>query len=57
LKKKIEIEEEKKETLFSLLKEGSLEKLQEFLLKNGKKKSYCPICFKREKIDTEDNFQ
>lgn len=43
---------ESKETLFSLLIENDEKKLQDFLLMNGKKKSYCPICFRKEPINS-----
>ena len=46
-------DEEKKETLMSLLLENDQEKIQDFLLRNGKKKSYCPIYFKK---DGDNNF-
>lgn len=41
----------KKETLFSVLKENDENKIQEYLLRNGKKKSYSPICFNRDKTE------
>ena len=41
---------DKKDTLIELLKENNQEKLQDFLLRNGKKKSYSPIYIKKETI-------
>ena len=35
-----------KETLYSILIENDEDKLNDFLMRNGKKKSYCPICFR-----------
>jgi len=43
-------EPDKKETLYSVLLENDEKKIHDFLMRNGKKKSYCPIYFK-------DNFE
>ena len=40
----------KKETLMSVLIEDDEAKIKDFLLRNGKKKSYCPLCFHKEPI-------
>ncbi len=42
-----------KERLIDILKENDEEKIQEFLLKNGKKKSYCPIYIKKHNAELE----
>lgn len=45
-------EDQKKDTLMSLLLENDEDKIHEFLIRNGKKKSYCPIC-----IINKDNYK
>ena len=47
-------EEQKKDTLMSLLIEDDEDKIHEFLMRNGKKKSYCPICIVKDNYK-EDN--
>ena len=41
---------DKKETLMEILKEDDKDKLQEFLLRNGKKKTYSPLYIKKDNI-------
>lgn len=48
-------DDNKKETLMSILIEGDEEKIKGFLLRNGKKKSYCPLCFHKEPIIDGEN--
>ena len=45
--------DEQKETLYSVLLENDEKKIEDFLLKNGKKKPYCPICFDRDKSEDQ----
>ena len=48
-------EDQKKDTLMSLLLENNEDKIHEFLMRNGKKKSYCPICIINKDTYEEDN--
>lgn len=49
------MEDNKKETLMSVLLTGDEEKIKKYLLLNGKKKSYCPIYFKPKSNGNDDN--
>lgn len=49
--------DEKKETLMSVLLTNDEEKIKDFLLRNGKKKSYCPIYFRKDINIDNDNLQ
>ena len=40
---------DEKETLYSLLESDDEDKISDFLIRNGKKKSYCPVCFRKDK--------
>ena len=42
------MKEDNKETLRSVLLTNDEKKIQDFLLRNGKKKSYCPIYFRKD---------
>lgn len=50
-----EDKKEEKETLYSVLLTSDEKKINDFLMRNGKKKSYCPIYFKDNiSVDKED---
>ena len=48
-------EDQKKDTLMSLLLENNEDKIHEFLMRNGKKKSYCPIFINNNKDTYEED--
>ena len=43
--------EEKKDTLYDVLLRNDEKEINDFLMRNGKKKSYCPVQFHTEKVD------
>lgn len=43
--------EDKKDTLYDVLLRNDEKEINDFLMRNGKKKSYCPIQFKDKKIE------
>ena len=47
------MKDKKEETLYDVLLENDLDKINDFLMRNGKKKSYCPVRIIKDNENTE----